>query len=349
MIKLAIVGTGDMAHEHAKAFNKMDDVKIVAACDVKKHQLVDFVNTYNIEYSNTSFDELLSSCEVDAISNTTPDSFHKEIAIKSLKNNKHIFSEKPLATNYADALEMYEETTKKKLINMVNFSYRNSSGYQHLAKIVQSGELGSVRHVEAVYYLSWLTSKNQGDWKVDDHLKWRLSTEHGSLGVLGDTGVHIIDFATYPVGRLKKINTFLKTFKDKGEKLGEYVLDANDTFVSMVEFEHGAVGTITSTRFGTGYRNRLDLKIFCDKGAVRINFDDPVSEGNNYEIARDIDSKDMYWEKIATSSTPSNFERFIKSIKTGQNDQPDFKRGAEIQKVLDSCFESAKTNTWVNI
>jgi predicted dehydrogenase len=57
----------------------------------------------------------------------------------------------------------------------------------------------------------------------------------------------------------------------------------------------------------------------------------------------------MYWEKIATSSTPSNFERFIKSIKTGQNDQPDFKRGAEIQKVLDSCFESAKTNTWVNI
>ena len=45
----------------------------------------------------------------------------------------------------------------------------------------------------------------------------------------------------------------------------------------------------------------------------------------------------------------SNFERFIKSINTGQNDQPDFKRGAEIQKVIDSCFESAKTNTWVNI
>ena len=93
MIKLAIVGTGDMAHEHAKAFNNMDDVKIVAACDVKKNKLADFVNTYNIEYSNTSFDELLSSCEVDAISNTKPDSFHKEIAIKSLRNNKHIFSE----------------------------------------------------------------------------------------------------------------------------------------------------------------------------------------------------------------------------------------------------------------
>ena len=349
MIKLAIIGTGDMANDHVKAFNKIDDVKIVAACDVNKHKLTDFVNKYNIEYYYTSFDELLSSCEVDAISNTTPDSCHKEIAIKSLKNNKHIFSEKPLATNYPDALEMYEETTKKKLINMINFTYRNSSGFQHLAKIVRSGKLGSVKHVDAAYYLSWLTCKHQGDWKVDDHLKWRMSTKHGSAGVLGDTGVHIIDFATYPVGTIKKTNTLLKTFKDKGEKIGEYVLDANDTFVSMVEFNNGAVGTITSTRFGTGYKNRLDLKIFCDKGAVRISFDDPVSEGNHYEITKEIDSKNMYWEKIPTSPTPSNFERFIKSIKTGQNDQPDFKRGAEIQKVLDSCFESAKTNTWINI
>ena len=57
----------------------------------------------------------------------------------------------------------------------------------------------------------------------------------------------------------------------------------------------------------------------------------------------------MYWKKIPTSPTPSNFERFIMSIKTGQNDQPDFKRGVEIQKILDSCFESAKTNTWVKV
>ena len=117
----------------------------------------------------------------------------------------------------------------------------------------------------------------------------------------------------------------------------------------MVEFEHGAVGTISATRFATGCRNRLDLKIFCDKGAVRINFDDPLSEGNYYEIARDIDSKDMYWEKIATSSTPSNFERFIESIKSGKNDQPDFKRGAEIQKILDACIKSSDENVWIDI
>ena len=84
-------------------------------------------------------------------------------------------------------------------------------------------------------------------------------------GVLGDLGVHIFDFASYPVGNIKKINCRLKTFKDKGEKIDEYVLDANDSFISMVEFDNGAIGTINSTRFATGNVNRLELNIYCDR------------------------------------------------------------------------------------
>ena len=41
-------------------------------------------------------------------------------------------------------------------------------------------------------------------------------------------------------------------------------------------------------------------------------------------------------------STPNNIERFIESIKSRINDQPDFERGAKIQKILDSCFESSE-------
>ena len=48
-----------------------------------------------------------------------------------------------------------------------------------------------------------------------------------------------------------------------------------------------------------------------------------------------------------TKPTPNNFERFIESIKSKTNDQPDFKRGAEIQKILDSCMKSSKENKWI--
>lgn len=43
---------------------------------------------------------------------------------------------------------------------------------------------------------------------------------------------------------------------------------------------------------------------------------------------------------MAVSDAPNNYQRFIKAIRTGRQDQPDFARGAEIQKVLDACFVS---------
>ena len=43
------------------------------------------------------------------------------------------------------------------------------------------------------------------------------------------------------------------------------------------------------------------------------------------------------------------FERFIESIKSGKNDQPDFKRGSEIQKILDACIKSSDENVWIDI
>lgn len=349
MIKIGIVGTGGISHWHAKEFGKIKGVEIAAACDINEKVLEAFTEEYGIKSKHLSVDQMLSEVELDAVANTTPDSFHKEIGLKVLNKGYHIFSEKPLAENYPDALELYNATRDKNLINMVNFSYRNSSGFQGLSNIVKSGELGEVKHVDATYYQSWLTCGYWGDWKTNDTWLWRLSTKHGSNGVLGDLGVHLFDFATYPVGRIKRINSFLKTFKDKGKRINDYILDANDTFLSMAEFENGATGTITSTRFATGHKNRLDLKIFCDYGGVRIGFDDPIAEGNYFEITENIKSENMYWDKIKTEPTPNNFERFIASINSGINDQPDFKKGAEIQKVLDSCFESSIKHSWVDV
>ena len=57
---------------------------------------------------------------------------------------------------------MCEALKGKELVNMVNFSYRNSSGYQKLVNIVNSGKIGNVVHLDANYYQSWLTSKYWG-------------------------------------------------------------------------------------------------------------------------------------------------------------------------------------------
>ena len=57
-----------------------------------------------------------------------------------------------------------------------------------------------MRHVEASYRQSWLVGKHWGDWRTEPMWLWRLSEKHGSKGVLGDVGIHILDFATFAIG-----------------------------------------------------------------------------------------------------------------------------------------------------
>ena len=355
MIKIAIIGTGGIAEWHANEFQKNNNSEVVAACDVSEDRLNTFCDKFNIKERYNSVDELLDKADIDAVTNTTPDAFHKDISIKVINKNKHIFCEKPLAENYQDAKEMCDALKNKNLVNMVNFSYRNSSGYQELVKVVQSGKIGNIIHMDANYYQSWLSTKYWGDWRTQDKWLWRLSTNHGSMGTLGDIGVHIFDFASFPIGSIKKLNAKLKTFESKGDKIKDYVLDANDSFISMVEFENGALGTITSTRFATGYSNRLELRIFGDKGAVKIEFDDPINEGNKFmftdDINREFSSKGdkLKWEIIETKPCLNNFEKFIDSISHNNNHEPNFIRGAEIQKILDKCSESSLSDSWVVI
>ena len=350
-MKIGIIGTGNISHKHFEEFSKIEGVKIEAVCDVNKENLNIFINKFGKEIrSYSSADEMLENEKnFDGISNATPDKFHKEVSLKVLDKQLNIFSEKPLAENYKDAKILADVANKINVINLVNFTYRESSAYQKLVEIIRSNKLGDVKHVSANYYQSWLTSKIWGNWKEEDRWLWRLSKEHGSNGALGDTGVHIFDFTVNAVGDIKEICADLKTYKEKGTKIGKYTLDANDGFTSMVRFENGAIGTVTNTRYATGYANTLILEVFCEKGAVKVELDEHRNKWSTLNICEKDNINSIKWEKIECDQTPSNFERFIRSIKENTNDQPNFTQGAKIQNILDMCIKSNDINQWVDI
>ena len=351
-MKIGIVGTGNIAARHLEEFNKIDNVKVEAACDTNKDNLEKFLslnNKYKIR-GYTNLDEMLSNEKnFDGITNATPDKFHKETSIKVLNSGYNIFCEKPLAENYEDAKKMVEAAVGAEKINMVNFTYRESSAYQKLVDIIKSGDVGVPRHVSACYYQSWLSSNKWGNWRKEDKWLWRLSKKHGSNGALGDTGVHIFDFAINAVGDIKEIFTDIKTYHDKGKQIGDYILDANDGFNSLVRYENGAIGTITNTRYATGHANSIILEVFCTKGALKVELDEARSKWSTLNICQNDNINKILWETIECPKTPNNYENFIKSIKSNIQMQPDFNQGAKIQKIIDSCIKSNDNNIWVDI
>ena len=347
-VRLAIVGTGGMANAHATEFLKIPKVEIVAVCDVSAERAGAFVAKHApkaLVFDNLT--DLLREADVDAVANVTPDNLHAPLSLEVIAAGRHILCEKPLATNYADALKMAKAAKKAGVINMVNFSYRNAAAIQKARDLVESGELGEIVHIEASYLQSWLVSKAWGAWNETPAWLWRLSSKHGSRGVLGDVGVHILDFASLPVGPICKVNARLKTFKKiKGKRIGEYPLDANDSALLTVEFANGALGVIHTTRFATGYPNSLALRVHGTKGALRIDLDKSY---DTLDVCLGANVDKFAWETIKAPPVPNIYQRFVEAIRTGKNGDPDFARGAEIQKILDACFESDEDGRTVKI
>jgi predicted dehydrogenase len=339
-VRLLILGTGGMANNHAENFAKIPGVTIVAGIDTRPAQLAAFQEKHGIAHGFASIDAALAWGEFDAVTNVTPDAAHFATTMPVLAAGKHILCEKPLATNEADADAMAAAAAKAGVVNMVNLSYRNVAALQAGARMVREGAIGTIRHFEASYLQSWLTQPAWGHWDRESQWLWRLSSQHGSKGVLGDVGIHILDFATFVAGQpVAEVSCRLATFdKAPGGKIGEYVLDANDSATMQVVLGNGALGTVAATRFASGHLNDLRLRIYGDKGGIEVSWEKNVSR---LRACLEPDLQSATWTDIETPVLATIYERFIAAIRGEGVADPDFARGAALQRMLDRAEQSA--------
>lgn len=340
MIRILILGTGGMASAHAEAYAAMEGVQIVAGVDTNAENLAAFQAKFGVTHGFATLNEAIAWGQFDAASNVTPDAIHHRTTMPLLAARKHVLCEKPLAANHADAAEMAQAAATAGVVNMVNLTYRNVPALMRAAQLVSDGAIGAVRHFQASYLQSWLTQPAWGDWRTEDQWLWRLSSAHGSLGVLGDVGVHILDFATLVAGAdAASVSCRLTTFdKAPGGQIGEYTLDANDSFNMHTVLTNGAVGVIHATRMASGHVNDLSLQIFGTKGGLDVRFE------NGQSILRQCTTPDLEtatWADVDMPPVATNYARFIDAIRNGRQERPDFARGAVLQKALDTAVASS--------
>ncbi|RUU78464.1 Gfo/Idh/MocA family protein [Mesorhizobium sp. M7A.F.Ca.MR.362.00.0.0] len=338
-MRLLILGTGWMAQEHARRFTAIDGVDIVGAVDVDPARVGEFADGFNIPNRFTALDEALTWGEFDAVANVTPDRIHHPTTMALVAAGKPVLCEKPLAENYGKATEMADAAEAAGIVNMVNLTYRNVPALQKARQMVQAGEIGTVRHVEASYLQSWLVSKFWGDWRTDPKWLWRLSRGHGSNGVLGDVGIHILDFASYGAAvDIDHVFCRLRAFdKAPGNRIGDYGLDANDSFAMTLDFSNGAFGVVHASRWATGHLNELRLRIYGEKGGIEVvhNLD-----GSTLKACIGENVENAIWEELDAGTVPTNYQRFTDAVRSGVQAEPSFRHAAELQKVLDLAVVS---------
>ncbi|MEK6646169.1 MAG: Gfo/Idh/MocA family oxidoreductase [Candidatus Firestonebacteria bacterium] len=142
-VKIGFIGTGGIANAHAGVLSQLPDVKIIACTDVDEKKGNEFASKYSAKFLK-DYKALLDIKEIDAVYICTPPYLHKEQVIDTAKAKKHIFCEKPITLNLADADEIAKVIKSAGVKLMVGYILHFYPACKTLKDIFESGKLGSL-------------------------------------------------------------------------------------------------------------------------------------------------------------------------------------------------------------
>ena len=380
-LNFGLVGYKFMGKAHSNAIARLPmffdcgaEIGMKAICGRDEEWVAQAAKQLGWSGYETSWEALVKRDDIDIIDITAPSNMHKVIAIAAAENGKHVFCEKPLALNLADAREMLETVQKAGVKHQIGFNYRFAPAIQLAKKIIDDGKLGTIRHVRASYLQDFITDP-------EFPLVWRLQKDICGSGSLGDLGAHFIDLARFLVGDFKSVMGMQKTFI-KSRPLVERMegltaaaqadaprgeVDVDDGTVFISEFVNGALGVFEATRFSAGHKNDLFIEVSGDKGSIKFTFErmnelqyfsaDDEEGLQGFRLIQASEGVHPYmthWWPVGhvigyEHTFVHEMYEFVQSIVNNTPTCPNFADGVECSRVIEAVELSSQRRAMVNI
>jgi len=184
-IKCGIIGYGYMGRIRARVIKEIKQLELTIICDIdKKIENIDS----NIKVTN-KFEDVLDS-EIQIVFVCTPNNVTSNIVSNCLKQNKHVFCEKPPGKNLSDLIKIKNNIKKNQKI-MFGFNHRFHPAVLEAKKIISSKKFGKIITIRGVYGKSGV---------VNFKKSWRNNKSVSGGGILLDQGIHMIDLFRFFCG-----------------------------------------------------------------------------------------------------------------------------------------------------
>ena len=381
-IRIGLIGTGGMGKAHAIAFKNVPLVfgnepgrpilEIVA--DIDARAVERWANEFGFARWTTNWQEVVEDGRVDVVDITTPNALHAQMAIAAARAGKHIYCEKPLATTSADAARIVTAVERSGAISIVGFNYLKNPAQAFAKQLIESGELGEITLFRGTFDQDFLVSP-------DVPFSWRLDRALAGTGALGDLGSHTIAFAHFLVGDIVEVcglsattikervvpasgSGYAATAQNGAEKRA---VENEDIMEFLVRFDHGAIGTIGTSRVGLGRKLGLTYEIQGTKGSLYYT----QERMNEIQLYRDTDpDREKGYKTIYIGPEHPGYKAFfglagiglgysdqktieahalITAIALGQPVQPDVRFAYKVNKVIDAVDLSCQEHRWVQV
>jgi len=275
MINVALIGHKFMGKAHSHAYR---DVGMFFDLDAKPcmkvlcgvgDDLASTAEAYGWERSEPDWAKVVADPEVDLVDICTPDRQHREIALAAARNGKHVFCEKPLALDLAEAREMYQCAQANHVVHMVNFVYRGIPALQLARQLIDEGRIGRIYQFKGLYQQDFALSP-------DFPFVWRMDKAQAGFGILADKGSHVIDLARYLAGEITQVacatDIFIRSrpLPDGG---GMREVSTADAAVFIATFAGGGLGVFELSNTCAGSKNALTLEISGSLGTIRFDLE----------------------------------------------------------------------------
>jgi len=313
-INVAQIGCGRMGRSDMGNVLNEPLARVVAVCDLDSKRLAagkKMAEDFYIErgesgvYVKTFHDyrEVLASPEIDAVVVTVPDHSHARLAIAAAIAGKHIYVQKPVTYNIAEAIGLRRAVEAKKIILQTGSQQRSErpwGSFRKASEVVRNGRIGQLQTIkigvgldkpsghapapmpvpENLDYEHWLGSAPEQAYMerrvhpqnvLEGRPGW-ITTEDFGLGMITNWGAHHVDIAHWAMGQ---------------ELGGPLTIDAHADFMTNdawtvhstyhVEMLYPKnVQVILDNKFETGIRFEGDEGwIFCTRSEEKVTASDP--------------------------------------------------------------------------
>ena len=257
-IQLALIGAGSQGQADTRFALQVPGVKLVAAADCYDGRLTHVKELWGADvFTTRDYREILSRKEVDAVLIATPDHWHKQAAVDSLRAGKDVYLEKPMIHLYSDGPEIIAAAKSSNRILQVGSQRVSSILYAKAKELLASGAIGKLNMVTARwdrnssigawnYSIPLDASAETCDWprflgsapklpfNAERFFQWRKWKDYGS-GVAGDLFVHLFSgthFITGAHGPTRAMATGGLRFWKDGR-------DADDVLLALFDYPEG--------------------------------------------------------------------------------------------------------------
>lgn len=174
MVKVGIIGYGYWGTNLVRNFAAAENCSLEMVADLRPERLAILKKSFPSVHTTTSFDELVTSAQVDAVVIATPVFTHFPLAKKALESGKHVLLEKPMTASVAEAEELMELAARNKKVLMVDHTFLYTGAVQKIKTLVESGEIGKIKYFDS-------TRINLGLFQQDVNVLWDLAPHDISI------------------------------------------------------------------------------------------------------------------------------------------------------------------------